>query len=140
MDFRLMSLAASVCNWLPSLRGLHIKESVSQFSHTMAAQAHLNVEGHHLEVLNHNFRSWQSVQFPKPIYASSALILETFERGTIVTRRLDEFDSEARSIDPPITGRDLIPLDEAKFLVTTGVSMYLKMLLLDNLMVRRGGG
>jgi aarF domain-containing kinase len=33
-----------------------------------------------------------------------------------------------------VKGHDLIPIDLAQFLVTTGVSLYLKMLLVDNLM------
>jgi hypothetical protein len=131
MDFRLMAMVATAIGWHPALKT--VKDSVSQFSHTMAAQAHLNVEAHHLEVLNHNFRSWDTVGFPRPFYASSSLILETFEKGRIVTGILDEFDEEAKSMD--MNGSDIIPIDEAKFLVTTGVSLYLKMLLLDNLMV-----
>ena len=131
MDFRLMALAAAAVGWVPSMRT--VKDSVYQFSHAMAAQAHLNIEGHHLEVLNYNFRNWDSVRFPQPFYASSSVILETFEEGRIVTGILDEFDAKARCMN--LQGSDVIPVDEAKFIVTTGVSMYLKMLLLDNLMV-----
>lgn len=131
MDFRLMAIAAAAVGWLPAMRT--VKDSVYQFSHAMAAQAHLNVEGHHLEVLNHNFRHWDAVRFPQPFYASSSVILETFEEGRIVTGILDEFDAKAKGMN--LKGSDVIPVDEAKFIVTTGVSMYLKMLLLDNLMV-----
>jgi len=133
MDFRLMGCLAGWCDLWPALRWLHIKDSVSQFSHTMAAQAHLHVEAHHLEVLNHNFRSFEGVRFPKPIFASNALILETFESGRIVTTVLDEFDEQA--IGTGFRGFELIPVSEAKFLVANGVSMYLKMLMVDNLMV-----
>ena len=135
MDFRLMALVASAVGWLPAFKS--IKDSVYQFSHTMAAQSHLNVEAHHLEVLNHNFRNWESVGFPRPFYASSSVILETFEKGRIVTGILDDFDEKAKGMN--LKGCDLIPIQQAKFLVTTGVSLYLKMLLLDNLMVRANG-
>lgn len=130
MDFRLMALVASAVGWLPAFKS--VKDSVYQFSHTMAAQSHLNVEAHHLEVLNYNFRNWESVGFPRPFYASSSVILETFEKGRIVTGLLDEFDEKAKGMD--LKGCDIIPVQQAKFLVTTGVSLYLKMLLLDNLM------
>jgi hypothetical protein len=136
MDFRLMEMLAGVCDRLPGLRWLHLRDSVSQFSHTMAAQAHLNVEAHHLEVLNHNFRKWDQCRFPSPIYASSSLILESFEEGKIVTGVIDEYDLEAESMTPARKGYDIVPVEIARFLVTTGVSLYLKMLLLDNLMVR----
>ncbi len=131
MDFRLMAMVATAVGWLPAFKS--VKDSVYQFSHTMAAQAHLNVEAHHLEVLNHNFRNWENVGFPRPFYASSSVIFETFEKGRIVTGLLDDFDEQAKSMN--LKGPDIIPVQEAKFLVTTGVSLYLKMLLLDNLMV-----
>jgi hypothetical protein len=89
MDFRLMTAVARVFDWIPALKWLHIRESVEQFSHTMSAQSYLHVEGHHLEVLNHNFRSWNHVNFPRPFFASSALILESFEPGQIVTRLIE---------------------------------------------------
>lgn len=133
MDFRLMGMLASVCDYVPGLRWLHVRDTVSQFSHTMAAQAHLNVEAHHLEVLNYNFRNWKHVQFPKPFFASSALILETYEKGHIVTDILDRYDQEARERGDQ-RGSDVIPLDMARFIVTTGLSLYLKMLFLDNVM------
>ncbi|CAJ1966840.1 unnamed protein product [Cylindrotheca closterium] len=134
MDFRLMEMLGSVVESIPGLKWLNVKDSVSQFSHTMAAQAHLNVEAHHLEVLNHNFGSWKNVQFPKPFFASSAMIMETFETGRVCTDVLDEFDEEASSRGMPGKGHDLIPLNMAESLVTNGVSMYLKMLLVDNVM------
>ncbi|KAG7365044.1 2-octaprenylphenol hydroxylase [Nitzschia inconspicua] len=133
MDFRLMTMLASVCDWIPGLRWLHVRDTVSQFSHTMAAQAHLNVEAHHLEVLNYNFRNWKHVRFPQPFFASPSLILETYEKGSIVTDILDTYDQEARK-HGDLQGSDIIPLDLARFIVTTGLSLYLKMLFLDNVM------
>jgi len=157
MDFRLMTAAANLADALPALSWLNIRESVEQFSHTMAAQAHLNVEAHHLEVLNHNFRNWAHVKFPEPIYASSSVIIETFEPGRIITGVLDHYDAIAsrRGDDKKGTlsaeevmedddvdmegvtegsGYQLVPFKLAKFIVTNGLSIYLKMLLADNLM------
>ncbi|EEC46014.1 predicted protein, partial [Phaeodactylum tricornutum CCAP 1055/1] len=126
MDFRLMKAAATLLDAIPALSWLRIRESVEQFSHTMAAQAYLHVEAHHLEVLNYNFRSWPHVRFPHPFYASSAVIMETFEQGQICTEIFDMYDD--------VQGHELIPLKMAQFLVTNGVALYLKMLLVDNLM------
>ena len=149
MDFRLMRIAAGIADFLPALSWLHVRETVEQFSHTMAAQAHLNVEGHHLEVLNFNFRNWPHVRFPRPIYASSAVIIETFEAGKIVTAILDTYDTLAsqialkqgtltvEEIDDDSASEDsyphshqVVPMDVAKFIVSTGLSLYLKMLLI----------
>ena len=148
MDFRLMRMAAVVADCLPSLSWLHVRETVDQFSHTMAAQAHLNVEGHHLEVLNYNFRSWNHVKFPKPVYATSAVIIETFESGQIVTTILDAYDAIASQValeqgtltveevdemndaeESKSHGYQFVPMSVAKFIVSTGLSLYLKMLL-----------
>jgi aarF domain-containing kinase len=127
---------------------------VEQFSYTMAAQAHLNVEGHHLEVLNYNFRSWHHINFPRPIYASSCVIVETFEPGRIVTEVLDTYDAMAKQVilseHGTLTveevddiynadktegiGSHFVPINVAKFIVTNGLALYLKMLLVDNLM------
>lgn len=134
MDFKLMEMLASVADYIPGMNWLNVKDSISQFSHTMAAQAHLNVEAHHLEVLNHNFGSWNNVQFPMPFFATSSVILETFEPGRVCTDILDEYDEEASCRGMPGKGYDIIPLNMAEFLVTNGVSMYLKMLLVDNVM------
>jgi len=157
MDFRIMTAFARICDWIPALSWLHIRESVEQFSHTMAAQAHLQVEAHHLEILNHNFRRWSHVKFPYPIYASSAVIIETFEPGAVVSDVLDAYDDlangggtggsvvveEEEESEKHVqdegrkSASDLIPVDTAKFIVANGLGLYLKMLLVDNLMVRQ---
>lgn len=133
MDFRLMGVLADVVDHFPGLSWLRIKESVEQFSHTMAAQAHLNVEGHHLEVLNHNFRKWDHVSFPRPIFACPKVIIETFEEGEICTTLIDKYEELAektgmRAVD------ESMPVPMVKFIVTTGLGLYLKMLIVDNLM------
>lgn len=171
MDFRIMQFGARLMDLFPALSWLRVRDTVEQFSSTMAAQAHLNVEGHHLEILNYNFRGWPQVQFPRPVYASSSVIIETFEPGRIVTKILDDYDELAAAqqqeqedvpYGEPIVeevdddddeedigvdddsndrgagsmGHKLIPVPVAKFMITTGLSIYLKMLLVDNLMVR----
>ena len=159
MDFRIMAAMARMLDWFPSLSRLHIRESLEQFSHTMAAQAHLNVEAHHLEVLNDNFRKWDHVRFPQPFYSSSSVIIETYEPGAAVSKILDAYDVLAADVSSEVGtvsveevdednsgnncvgnsqghGYELMPVKLAKFIVTTGLSIYLKMLLTDNLMVR----
>jgi len=153
MDFRIMTFLARLIDAIPSLSWVQLRPSIEQFSHTMAAQAHLQIEAHHLEVLNCNFQSWDTVGFPKPFFASSSVIIETFERGSPCSAILDYYDHVATimhrndSWDEEQTnkhnftnlpgsslGYTLIPKPFAKFIVTSGVSLYLKMLLVDNLM------
>ena len=132
MDFRLMSILANIIDCIPGFGWLRIKSSIEQFSHTMAAQAHLNVEAHHLEVLNYNFRDWGDVGFPQPIFACSKVIIETFEEGKICSTIIDQYDRLASEVG--LAACDVMPVPLARFLVTTGVALYLKMLIIDNLM------
>ena len=162
MDFRLMSLAARMFDYVPGLKWLRIRDSVEQFSSTMAAQAHLHVEAYHLEILNYNFRKWKSIRFPEPFFASSSVIIETFESGVVFGKMIDEFEQKAQQInkekgimvsnspqveepDGPVedtastspralSGYDIFPFPISKFIVTIGLNLYLKMLLVDNLM------
>ena len=131
-DFRILLRLADIVDSIPALKWLNVRSSVEQFSHTMAAQAHLDVEAHHLEVLNYNFRRWKTVGFPRPFYATNSIICETFEKGNVVTNIIDQYDDEAMLLGRQ--GHQLIPIDLAQFLVTNGLSVYLKMLLVDNLM------
>jgi hypothetical protein len=172
MDFQLMTIGATLMDKIPALSWLHIRESVVQFSNAIVAQAYLQVEAHHLEVLNYNFRRWPRVSFPKPFFASSSIIIETFETGKITTDIVDKYnimadainryknegvidtnesngvtvieaesdaDSDDKQVDAlpneqqNLAGYDLMPVKLAKFLVCSGVSLYLKMLLIDNL-------
>ncbi|GMI25042.1 hypothetical protein TeGR_g7461, partial [Tetraparma gracilis] len=124
-DFRLMRSLA----WLADRATggwLDIGASVEQFSHTMAAQARLDVEGRHLDLLGHNFRAWGAVRFPRVVFRSEAVIIETFEEGELISDVMALSKHSAASVEmtPAL----------ARFIVTTGESLYLKMLLVDNLM------
>ena len=52
----------------PCAQGLSLEQSVSQFSHTMTAQADLRVEAAHLRRFLHNFKSLsESITAPEPV-------------------------------------------------------------------------
>lgn len=108
-----------------------VQKSVEQFSHTMAAQAHLQVEAQHLEVLNYNFRDWKHISFPRPIFASPSIIIETFERGHICSDYITAYERDA---DSTVSSGHKMPSMLQKFIVASGTSLYLKMLLVDNMM------
>ena len=40
-DFRILSMLANIIDAIPSLRWINFRATMEQFSHTMAAQAHL---------------------------------------------------------------------------------------------------
>lgn len=55
MDFKLVGWLSVAASKLPLLRGLPLRESVAQFSHTMTAQTDLRVEAVHALRFHNNF-------------------------------------------------------------------------------------
>lgn len=55
LDFKLVALLSAAASRLPVLRGLPLRESVAQFSHTMTAQTDLRVEAVHALRFHNNF-------------------------------------------------------------------------------------
>ena len=119
LDSRLMVLAATRVDKL--MPWLKLADTVAQFSQTLAAQARLDVECDHLMEFRKNFRKWTDVRFPEPIFASPALLIETFEAGALVNGW-----SQANL---PLPGKEV-----GAFLVNRGEDVYLKMLLVDQFM------
>ena len=75
---------AAATSKVRALKGLSLKESVSQFSSTMTAQADLRVECAHLRRFYNNFASVsQSVTppYPFPGCETAEVLIETFEPG-----------------------------------------------------------
>jgi len=122
-DFILMrGLADALAPWL------NLKSSVDQFSETMVAQTRLDIEAEHLDRFNWNFggRSWRDIGFPRPHFQSRAVLVESFERGELVSKYTLQ---RALNIGGSALDRSL-----AHFVVSRGEDIYLKMLLADNLM------
>lgn len=114
LDSTLMVLLSTIVDlFLPWLR---LAESVRQFSATLAGQARLDVEAGELERFRRRFRGWHDVSFPEPLFATPALLIETFENGKLVNSIRDA---------PPALGA---------YLVNRGEDVYLKMLLVDRVM------
>jgi len=82
-------------------QGLSLEQSVSQFSHTMTAQADLRVEAAHLRRFLHNFSALRdSITAPEPVdpWVTEAILVESFEPGSSVDRYIQApaaFNSKA---------------------------------------------
>ncbi|GMH32943.1 hypothetical protein BSKO_00777 [Bryopsis sp. KO-2023] len=116
-DFQVLKPLAAWASNIPLLRGLPLKESVSQFSHTMTAQADLRVEAVHIRRMFNNFkRHGDSIVIPALVdeLISESVIVESFEAGRSVTHYIKN--------PSPLNTR----------IVALGVDAYLKMLLSDN--------
>ncbi|GAB4817539.1 hypothetical protein N2152v2_004585 [Parachlorella kessleri] len=116
-DFQLLRPLAALTSTIPSLRGLQLKDSVAQFSHTMTAQTDLRVEAAHLQRFAANFDAvGSSVVVPRLVagLVSEAVLVETFEPGMSVAHYL--------RTPHPRNGE----------VVALGVDAYLQMLLRDN--------
>ena len=86
LDFALLKPLAAASARVKALKGLSLKESVSQFSNTMTAQTDLRVEAAHLRRCYNNFRRIRhnsTPPFPVPGYESAAVLVETYEPGTL---------------------------------------------------------
>ena len=87
-----MKYVAYILENLLGMSWLNLSESLSQFSHTIAAQVHLDTEGLHLIKLNSNFKKWFSaVSFPKPIIITSSLLVESWEWGVLAGTFVDDY-------------------------------------------------
>lgn len=85
-DFRVMKKVAEIADKIPALKFLNLGHSMEQFSHTLASQTRLDVEGRHLLLLNHNFRGWKStLRFPEPLVLSEGVLVESWEEGVIIS-------------------------------------------------------
>lgn len=157
LDFIIMKAVASALENVLGLDWLNLSESLAQFSHTIAAQTSLDVEGAHLRKLNHNFRHWKDVSFPRPVVVTSGVLVESWEWGQITGTFLKDYiartskcikaanalprdDSKVSSSGRRYDNLDFVhcldprDLRSAYFLVTRGEDLYLKMLFQDNLM------
>lgn len=115
LDASLMVAVARTADLaVPKLR---LAETMSQFSETLGAQARLDVEALQLKRFRRRFRRWRDVSFPEPLFASPALLVESFERGCLV-------NSLRGPVEPSL----------GAFLVNRGEDIYLKMLLVDRVM------
>lgn len=117
-DFKLLKPLASWASNVPFLKGLPLKETVSQFSHTMTAQTDLRVEAVHLKRMSDNFEpNRQSIVIPTLVndLVSKSVIVESFEEGKCVSYYM----------------KNPSPINTT--IVALGVDAYLKMLLSDNL-------
>ena len=162
VDFALMRAAAEF-SCLIGLRWLNLKASVAQFSTTMVAQTRLDIEAEHIRRFGWNFggTAYRDVRFPEAILATRSVraaaaqfvgaqfrrkffcairrailrrpspcvqvLIESFEPGELVSKYTLQ---KALGME----GGDALRKDLAHFVVARGEDVYLKMLLVDNLM------
>ena len=75
LDFIIMKAFARFLETYMGMSWLNLSESLTQFSHTIAAQTRLDIEGEHLFKLNQNFKNWKQVSFPKPIILTQGVLV-----------------------------------------------------------------
>jgi len=127
-DFALMRMLAELSAKFRATAWLNLKASVSQFSATMVAQTRLDVEAEHINRFAWNFGGWSDASFPRVLLATQTVLVETFEKGELVSKYTLE-----RTLGVG-KGQEPLAKNLAHFLVSRGEDVYLKMLLVDNLM------
>ncbi|CAM9758644.1 unnamed protein product [Discosporangium mesarthrocarpum] len=75
MDFMIMKKIASIADATPSLKWMNLGPSMEQFSHTMAAQTHLELEAANLDAFSRNFRDWPDCVFPTVIHRAEDVLV-----------------------------------------------------------------
>ncbi|KAM7506145.1 hypothetical protein LguiB_005049 [Lonicera macranthoides] len=118
-DFEIINMVARISKFVPTLKWLRLDESVQQFAVFMMSQVDLAREAVHLNRFIYNFRRWNHVSFPMPVYplVHPSVLVETYEQGESVSRYVDELEGHKRV---------------KSSLAHTGTRALLKMLLVDN--------
>jgi len=118
LDFQILRAVAGWADALPGLRGLHLRDTLGQFSHTMTAQTDLRNEAGHLLKFTHNMKNEIQIKAPRPVpgFATEGVLIETFVKGSGLSSAIRQ--KSARNPE----------------LCSLGVHAYLLMLLRDNFM------
>lgn len=97
-DFMIINFVAKLTTFIPGLNWLRLNECVQQFSVYMLSQVDLSREASHLSRFIYNFRRWNDVSFPKPVYplVHPAVLVETYEHGESVARYVDGSEGHER--------------------------------------------
>lgn len=130
-DFKLMRGVARAFDVVPALRFLRLDETLGQFSVALAAQARLDIEAAHLDMFNYNFRSaaWSDVSIPKTIFASPAVIVETYQPGHVVGDCITRMEAAARGAAASGRGRHLTEA-QGRYVERNALLLLLLLLLL----------
>lgn len=121
-DFYLMSLLAALVDAVPAMAWVDAPSTVRQFGTTLAAQLSLSDEGANLRAMGRHFRAWPDVRVPRVLLSTPAVLIEERVGGEPVSR----FTAGA--------GPSLLAPRQRHYIVRRGCDIYLKMLLVDNLM------
>lgn len=157
-DFWLMDRMAALVERLPGLEWLDVRSLVGQFGTSLSSQVHLDVEAANLRRAARHFARWRDVGIPTVYFASEAVLVESFVAGRTVGSYVkagggDGIGGNGRGGDgkggkgghlhsaqrnddhagAEANDEGLGP-EARSYIVRRGVDIYLKMLLVDNLM------
>ena len=116
LDFQILRAVAGFMDSLPSLKGMQLKNTLGQFSHTMTSQTDLRNEAEHLLKFTHNMKREVQIVAPRPVpgLATESVLVETFMKGDGLGNAIKRRSSRNSE------------------LCSLGVHTYLLMLLRDN--------
>jgi len=96
---------------------------------TPRPQTRLDIEAEHIRRFRWNFHGWRDVTFPSIYLATRSVLIEAYEPGQLVSK----FTLE-RTLRVPTSQAAPLSKKLSHFVVSRGEDIYLKMLLVDNLM------
>jgi len=139
LDTMILSRLSKILHMIPPLKPLNLPSLLSEFCITMSSQTSLTTEGRYLDRFGENFSGVEGVGFPKVIWRSEGVLVESWEEGGIVSTWIDgdknnddgDYNNNNNNNNKDPTH---LPKPSRSFIVTKGTEIYLQMLLVDNLM------
>ena len=99
LDFRIMLAVGQFIDSLPGMGWVNMRASMQQFSHTIASQTRLDIEGNHLDIFNANFRHdrrWCG--FPEALLKTESVLVESYQEGFCATSLVLPHSAHAHGI------------------------------------------
>lgn len=118
VDLDLLRLCANLIEVIPGMENLSLVEMTEEFSELMLRQLDMRVEAAALDRFRNNFadKRWRRISFPKVLFSSEMVLVESFEEGDLLSKAL-------RTNLTPVACKDI---------AGAGVDAFLKMVFVDN--------
>jgi aarF domain-containing kinase len=103
-DLKLFKIAAGIIDRLPfaELKWFALPEAVREFETIMTNQIDLTLEAANLTKFREQFIHSPKVNFPKPLYSTSDVLIETFAEGHLVSEFFDAPKAIRRQLARPL--------------------------------------
>jgi len=124
LDLELLQMVCRAISKVEQYRYMSIEENMLTFANGMRDQLDMRVEAHNLLIFNDNFKDIRNITFPNPVMSlcsDPTVLVESWEEGTDVNKFVE-------------LPHDEVHKDLRISFAQLGITTYLKMLILDNML------